>query len=220
MKNIPQIQFNYPDIPMHNDDIFKLPPNTIYGNLTLKHADISIRLKKINKDLKKVYHNYYGNNIGISGALPLDSVFEPLEVEQIVYGIRVVTDQLICLLYILNYNKIKGDFPDKIKIDSIGKYLSSKIKEEDKEYLTVFADFTSFLTVLNNISNAYKHSFLNSDTMSLRGKTELCCFALGLKANKVSNTPEYYAVRLVEVIEEFNKMYSELNKELDFFVSY
>ena len=221
MTKIPQIQFTHPNSPVSGCDMLKLDPNTSYGNLTSKTADISVRLKKVNKDLKHLYEKPYQID---SPPLPAGTVnpenfFTPIEVELIVYNIRVATDQLICLLYILNYNNTNNSFPEQIKIDSIGKYLSPKITD-GKQYLSEFDHFKNFLQTLNNISNAYKHSFLNSDTMSLRGKSEPVVFALGLKANNITNSPTPYSITLSDVVIQFDEMYQKILEELKKFITY
>src|SRR5690606_2223411 len=117
--------------------------------------------------------------------------------------------QLICLSYILNYKHKNGNYPKKIKIDSIGRFLNSQTK-----YLSEFAPYRDYLEKLNEVSNAYKHSFLNGQTMNLRGSFEPVLFALDLKYNDKSMKPTFYSIKLKGMITEFDEMFQALKEKL------
>jgi hypothetical protein len=190
--NIPQIKLiQSKGQLMHNDDIIVLDPDSDFGNLTIKYFVILTRIAKVNLELEKLYKDfknvdYYDENPIVYPKL--DDCYDYHKVEQIIYDLRVSTDQLICLSYVLNYKRINGKYPKKIKID--------------------------FLEKLNQVSNAYKHSFLNGQTMNLRGSFEPVLFALDLKYNDKSEKPVFYSIKLVGIIKEFDEMFQVLNNKL------
>lgn len=208
--NIPQIKLIQSKGQLiHDDDIIKFDPHSDYGNLTIKYFVILTRIAKVNLEVEKMYKgfkdiDYYKENPIIYPKL--NDCYEYHKIEQIIYDIRVSTDQLICLSYVLNYNRTTGKYPNKIKIDCIGKYLKFQT-----EYLREFAPYRSYLEKLNEVSNAYKHSFLNGQIMNLRGSFEPVLFALDLKYNDKSEKPVFYSIKLAGIITEFDEMFQGLN---------
>jgi hypothetical protein len=211
--NIPQIKLiQSKGQLMHNDDIIVLDPDSDFGNLTVKYFVILTRIAKVNLELEKLYKDF--KNIDYYDENPivypkLNDCYDYHKVEQIIYDLRVSTDQLICLSYVLNYKRINGKYPKKIKIDCIGKYLKTQT-----EYLAEYGPFKNFLEKLNQVSNAYKHSFLNGQTMNLRGSFEPVLFALDLKYNDKSEKPVFYSIKLAGIIKEFDEMFQVLNNKL------
>ena len=59
---------------------------------------------------------------------------------------------------------------------------------------------------LNEISNAYKHSFINSE-VTLLGRDEPVVFALALKYNRLDKSPQFHSVALSDVVQQFSGFY-------------
>jgi len=95
-----------------------------------------------------------------------------------------------------------GEYPSKLKIESIGAALANL-----KSNVSVsLAGHIDFLRLLNGISNALKHSFINSD-ITLRGAEEPTVPVLGLKYNDLNNKEEFYNVSFAAVVNDFNRFY-------------
>lgn len=124
-----------------------------------------------------------------------------IETEEIVYWIRKYIDVIISLSYILNYLKENKKEPQKIIIDSIGKYLNPN--------LNVYKCFEKFLWLfqsVNDVSNYYKHSIYNTN-LNILGKFEPCISAFGTE-NK-HNSIKVYNISLSELISEFERFVIE-----------
>ena len=119
--------------------------------------------------------------------------------EYIIYDLRTVIDEIISIVSV-----IKGKINrDKIEISSIGNYL-----DKHDSTFNEFDDFCDFFATLNNISNAYKHSYANSDFPAL-GRNENCFTALYSKYNNFSDNVDIYCVSVNQIVDEFNKFYKQ-----------
>lgn len=65
-----------------------------------------------------------------------------------------------------------------------------------------------FLGNLNAVSNAFKHSFINSD-INLMGADYPVVYALGLSRNNLENSPEFYALAFGDIIQDFDALYAQ-----------
>lgn len=184
--------------------ILPLPADTPFGNLLLKHTQIIMRLDRVNAMVQTIYRSFekiHTQNIS-------DDLFEHTFLsEQVIYWLRKTADELIGLHYVLTEREESGSYPNRVAPDSIGNLLSHK------DISLPFVEHMNFLTTLNEISNAYKHSFVNSD-LSLIGRDEPVVFALGLKRNALNNSPKFYAVPLQEVISRFDAFFVSMTEEL------
>lgn len=117
--------------------------------------------------------------------------------EYIIFDLKHFTDEMISTVSI-----IKGFLIDNnVYISSVGEYL----KKNEKN----FNDFDQFLDLfdkLNNLSNAYKHSYANSEFSAI-GRDENCFVALYSKFNNFDNQPVPYVISVNYIVEEFNKFY-------------
>ncbi|CAM3611366.1 hypothetical protein [Zobellia roscoffensis] len=78
--------------------------------------------------------------------------------------LKIATDDLIALNSLLYERKIYGEWPDEIKLDSIGAVLSNNFTNGFEE----FKDYQVLLEHLNGIGNAIKHSFINTESLWYR----------------------------------------------------
>ena len=120
--------------------------------------------------------------------------------EEIVYWLRKSADDLIAMLHVLEVRETVGVYPTRVEVDSIGGLLA---RSDIPNFL---ASHLEFLNVLNEISNAAKHSFINSD-ITLFGRDEPCFFALTLKRNNLSNESKFYSVAVRDVLSRYNEFF-------------
>jgi hypothetical protein len=126
--------------------------------------------------------------------------------EQVIYWLRKTVDELIGLHHVLAERQKTGRYPSRVAPDSIGRLLQQDVP-------TLYRGHVSFLRTLNDIANAYKRSFLNSD-LTLMGKDEPIVYALGLRQNDLSNEPTLHAVPLREVVSQFDTFFTAMTAEL------
>ena len=106
------------------------------------------------------------------------------------------------LIWCLSEWEAKGAYPQRIKVDSIGDVLG----QPSDQQLEPCKDHVQVLKALNEISNAFKHSFVQSD-MTLIGRDEPLIHALGLDHNKLAAGTTFHTVSLAWLVKEFNAFY-------------
>ena len=80
--------------------------------------------------------------------------------------------------------------------------------------MSLFDKHRPFLNKLNDVSNACKHSFINTD-YNLFGASEPLLFALGLPRNDSSKDSAFHVVPLREMVESFSEFYGWAMKTLN-----
>lgn len=183
-----------------------LPSDTPFGNLMLKHMKIVDRIDRVNSSIELVFSSYSLARIDDEKE---DLMRHQLITEEIIYWLRKTADELISLQYVLYVQKQAGAFPRKVEVDCIDSLNNSN--QEDFKHL--FINHASLLKILNEVSNAYKHSFLNSD-ISLVGNLEPYVFALSLKRNNLEKQPVFHSCSFRDLIEEFNKFFLNSTEQL------
>jgi len=203
MSGVPQIdngkQHHQPINVVH---IPVLPSDTPYGNLLLKSMNIVRRLDRVNVEVRRVFSSYVHpkrhNHLDPSQ----DLLEHQFYAEQVVYWLRKTADELISLAYVLGESKATGSWPREIKVDSI-----AGLKHNPPSHVReLFAPYEGYLFTLNEVSNAFKHSFINTD-MTVMGSEYPVVYALALDRNKLSNEPQFYAVRFADLVENFSRLY-------------
>jgi len=180
--------------------LLPLPSDTPYGNLTLKSITIVMRIDWLNKRIRDVYASYAQNSsVDPLAAEPLD---HQMIAEEVVYWIRKTADELIGLWDFMLQAVEAGKYPNVLRFDSIGSALAC----QDPKVTGHRRDFETSLRRLNEISNAYKHSFINSD-ITLVGRDEPIVFALALKRNRLDKSPQFHSVALSDVVKQFSSFY-------------
>lgn len=180
----------------------KLPSDTPYGNLLLKGMNIVRRLDRVNLEVARVYSSYVHPR-SEQTFNPLQDILEhQFYAEQVVYWLRKTADELISLAYVVSEWKNSGKWPDAIKIDSIAGLKHTP----PKQVRELFAPFESYLFTLNEVANAFKHSFINTD-MTVVGAEYPVVFALALDRNNLSNKPQFYSVSFTDIVQTFSRLY-------------
>jgi hypothetical protein len=178
-----------------------LPTDSDFGNLTVSWMDIVTRFECINDSIVQIYQdfdNLYTNKK--SSMIFLDQAYkQKLLIEQIFYWLRKSADEIISILYLLDYFKTHKKYPKKINTSSIGDVLKSE--GPIKKALSKHVDH---LQILNEISNAYKHSFLNSQINDRRGSEYPVVFSCNLHHNDLKNKPEFHIHDLRKILNAYN----------------
>ncbi len=191
--------------------IFWLPPDSPYGNLQLKYMDIIQRIDIINHKIIDTFNiwNRIHSTQGFTSFLLMQH--RSLN-EEIVFHIRRITDELIGLVYLLKFYDNNNCYPNIIKINDIGTL------KKNFDQLPLFNKYSDFLDTMNNISNAFKHSFINSDVSLIIGQLEPCITALHLPSNNLSKDLKFYNISLKnQLVAPFNELYSDITKWLNTF---
>lgn len=218
MHSLPQIDIGKsPAEPLHVNHFLPLPADTPYGNLSLKYTKIIERLDRVNVKIQTTYQSFgrlhaHDISVEISDDTIQDishNISEHLFLlEEIVYWLRKTVDELIGLTYVLTARAETGRYPDRVAPDSIGGLLHLKEKAP-----ALYTKHISFMHLLNDVANAYKHSFMNSD-IGLIGRDEPLLHALGLRHNNLKNEPVLYALSLRELIVAFDAFFTDVVSEL------
>jgi hypothetical protein len=184
---------------------FWLPPDTPYGNLQLKHMKIIQRMDEANRNIQESFFYWNKAHSTNNGMLPINSGEQHYYAnEKLIYMLRRGADEIISLIWLLEDFEKKSQFSNKIQIDCIGLLL----KQPDTERNPIYTNHIGLLNTLNEISNAYKHSFVNSN-LNFLGANEPCVHAITLDRNNTSNQPRFYNVTLLSIIEGYNAFYQE-----------
>ncbi len=205
MSSAPQVHIGkLTDEHLHARHILPLPSDTPFGNLALKFLKLIERLDHSNRTIKRVYASFEGiSRVAITPNLTEHLLLQ----EEVVYWLRKSCDELISLNTVIARCRVSGAYPTAVNPDSIGALLAI-------EPLPPYAaEHATFLSTINDIANAYKHSFINSEINRI-GAEEPVVFALGLKRNSLANVPTFYTVSLRDVIEQFNMFYLSSVEEL------
>jgi len=184
-----------------------------YINIQLKFKKIISDLDIVNLNLTESYEIFEmvqeqrrmaANNNAINPELLIFNSFYYNKInklnEYIAFDLKHCIDEIISTVWVIKNNIRNG----KIEVSSIGNYLK-KYRERHAEY-NEFDNFLDLFEKLDDISNAYKHSYANTDFAAL-GRDEDCFVALYSKYNDFSKKPQFYCVSVDYIINEFNKFY-------------
>jgi len=194
------------------DQFLKLPTDTPFGNLLLSWVEIIQRTDRTNDLIIELYTDYHTITQSRGVVNPdISHLFykQKFLTEQIFYWLRKTADELIGLVYILDYHKKNNKFPSKIKINSIGNLLN-----EENFIPELFDSFRGFLKIVNEISNGYKHSFINSQAHSYHGEYYPVVFAYTLDYNNLKNEPQFHAYKFSDILENYNTFLTEIKRYL------
>lgn len=192
-----------PSDPRHVLHFLPLPADSPYGNLALKYLKVFQRLDHANQTILRVYAQHAALRADPASSYLSSHLFLQ---EEIVYWLRQAADELISLASVLEEWQRTGTCPETVPIDCIGSLVVSG-------NITYNAEILRFLDTSNNVSNAFKHSFINTQ-VSIIDAEEPVVYALGLKRNKLSNAPSFYQVTLASLINGFNVFFASIKQEL------
>lgn len=211
---IPQIDVPQGDATMANKDfMFLLPQSPTFGMHNLRFMDFAARHNFLNKLLREVYIEHgIGKNIRENEkyySFDANHYTYKNNIETIIYWLRKTADELIALVYYIHFIKTNKTEPTKINIDCIGRLLNDK-----GEINTILNNHIEFLTKLNDISNSYKHSFINRETVHLIGVEEPTVVGLQIKNNDAANIPIFHNYYLKEIVISYVNFFTDTTKSL------
>ena len=190
-----------PDEPYNAALGFWLPPDSPYGNFQLKYMKIIQRLDEANRNITNS-HSYW-TLCRTGGMFPTGSLERHVFAnESLIYMLRRAADELISLISCLSKYEKEGVYPSKIKVDRLG----AVVAQSEEARHEAFAEHVEVMELLNDISNAFKHSFINSDHTVI-GADEPRVHALGLAYNKRAAAPKFYDISLASLVEKYNDFY-------------
>lgn len=189
-----------PDEPYNARLGFWLPPNTPYGNFQLKLMKLCECLDEANRKLIESYNLWKEAR---TGALLVNALVRHVYAnEQAVYLLRRAADDMIALIWCLSEWEIKGVYPQQIAIDCIGTALKRPVERQ----LPLCREHVEVLKALNEIANAFKHSFVHSD-ITVIGRDEPRVHALSLDHNKLVSGIRFHDISLAWLVKEFSSFY-------------
>ncbi len=188
----------------YNDKLgFWLPPDSPYGNFQLKLMKICTRIDEANRRLTE--SRAFWEQARPDGISPPNAFQRHIYAnEQAIYLLRKAADEMISLIWCLSEWKTKDVYPREIKIDCIGALL----KQPPEQHLPPCKQHTNMLTVLNEVANAFKHSFVQSD-IDVIGRDEPCVNALSLDYNKLASETKFHSVSLAWLAKAFTAFYKD-----------
>ncbi len=194
-----------PDEPINANLLFWLPPDTPYGNFQLKAFKLVERVDELNRRITEAFALW--THCRSSQMLATGTYQRHVFVlEQCVFLMRRIADELISLIHCLSAWEGSGTYPDRIEINCIGALMHAAPAHR----LCVFGPHMPVLETLNSISNAYKHSFINSDN-TLIGEREPSLHALDLKRNNLVAGAKFHNVPCAALVADFNRLYVDAN---------
>jgi hypothetical protein len=187
---------------LHVNDMIPFNANIPYANLLSKYVDIIKRIDNINIKIKSAYESYQ-KNITDKPPFQLANLNEHcFIIEEIIYWLRKTADELIAIMYVCKYFEKNQTHPNKIKFEKIDDLL----KNQNSELSIIFVSYLRSLENLNSISNAYKHSFVNSQ-LNIIGEFEPIVPALSLLYNNTTNPIKFYSIELAKIINDFSDFF-------------
>ncbi|WP_343697140.1 hypothetical protein [Flavobacterium sp.] len=206
---------------IYADDIPEFCASEYWGNLSNKVHFVFSRLDYLNDILVSICEKvelYKTNLKQRNGLNNKKTVITPyIEIIHVMSDLRMIIDELIALLYIVEKRKDLGDYPTKIELESIGKLLG-KWNENKFEEVSFFLDYKTLLKNVNDITNTYKHSFINDHVLFYRQLEKPTVYAIrnfNSEFDKQKN--KLLTVPLENIINDFNimfKNYISLLKEM------
>jgi len=116
---------------------------------------------------------------------------------------------MLALIWCLSQWERTKTYPDQIRVDCIGAVL----KQESSDRLAPFNGHVDVLQALNDVANAFKHSFVQSDITRV-GENEPCVHALGLDHNKLASGPRCHNLSIAWITHAFTAFYNDGQKWL------
>lgn len=213
MKNTPIIDIQKKcEWALHADNVIIKFPQSEHTNFTLKWMEITQRVDNVNELITELFNIFQLFHSKLNDDAIADSILktpmlykQKFLTEQIFYWIRKTIDELICMLYVLNYLKKNNTYPRKIKIDCIGKLLSSNNFIEG-----IKSRHDGFLQIINDISNTFKHSFLNSEIHAHIGEIDPLAFSYGFKNNDLDRVVIFTQYKVEDIIISLNVFLNDI----------
>lgn len=199
-----------PEEPLNVSLLLPLPANTPYGNFQLKWMDMISRLNEANRQIIISYENWCAARTG-SIEDSMKDVFNKhrFSTEYAVSGMRRVADELVTLVWCMHQLRDGGEIPSRVRIDTIGLIFKHNYHGPDG----LFERHLNFIKLLNDLSNTFKHSFIQSDLARI-GENEPLVLALNLERADLENESQFYAIKLSAFISDYNCFFNDCREWL------
>ncbi|MCY2925403.1 MAG: hypothetical protein NT031_08180 [Planctomycetota bacterium] len=212
---IPQLDSGKkPHEAMHVDLLLPYPSGTPFGNLGLAEMELLCRADYVNVSLEWLYRTWQ-TVAHIAGSLPPEVNWIRFRTEDIVYSLRKIFDTLISISFILGECKASGANANKIDIDCIGallKALDSK-GQHPQPWVACYIAHRPFLELLNKVSNAYKHSLANHETLLVHPRQEPAAYYISNPQNKATPNLQLDGVALSHLIDLANSAFKSIRQD-------
>lgn len=184
-------------------DLLGMPIDTPFGNLTPKFFWVMTLLAHANVRLEQSATHWLD---AISGSISHDPVEHRLTAGEAVFAMRRAADELVTLTVVLDERLEAGSYPTKPKYDSVG----TAFDGQGNPKAELWGAHSWLLKTLNDLANAHKHSFVESDT-TVVGQLQPCATALHLPYNDVErNAAKLYVVALDSLASSFSAFLTDV----------
>lgn len=190
-----------------------IPLYSPFGHLGEKYLFLMYRLQYMNETVRELYELQYkmdydrevsNNEVDIHLKVAHRMMRLSMEIKQAV-------DEMVSLYYILDYQKQNSGWPQKLLLDSIGKYFDRR----DKERYDVLERHLPLLMNINSIGNAVKHSFVNSEIVWLRNNSSApILLAYFNQQNNLDRGIVFQQVDLSSFIDDLNSFLEDYRQSI------
>lgn len=204
-----------PRDPWHASMFLGYPSDTPFGNLALAEMEMFIRIDYINDCLEALYRDWCALVPGLKGFVPPEVPWLRFRTEELVSSVRRVCDALISTSHILGERVTTGSYPTRLRIDCIGHLLRRfrQRPENQPSYLVAFSPHVPVLSLMNEMSNTFKHHFVNFETVNVVGSREPSAFYLTMDRNDTDNNPAFKGVPLSLFISDIDRLITDVRED-------
>lgn len=195
---------------LFGSQIINLPSDTPFGNFTLKWVDILSRLDEVNIQIQMAHENWEATRTGAITDSE-NTIFNRhrFAIEYAVTGMRRVADDLIALLWCLEQYQESRKYPEHVKPDEIGAMFKIGYLGPGQ----LLAPHQETLALLNSLSNAFKHSFIQSD-LSRMGANEPLVIAQNMFRANQKNGAKLYQESLSSLASRYTSFFHDCREWL------
>lgn len=184
-----------------------MPTDTPFGNLEPKLFWVMSLLAQANLRLEQSAAHW---SAAMSGSIGHDPVEHKLTAGEAVFAMRRAADELVTLTAVLDERLDSGCYPAKPKYDSVG----TAFDKHGNPKAELWSAHSWLLSTLNDLANAHKHSFLDTDT-TVVGHLQPCATALHVPHNDLSrNGAKVYVVALDSLAKAFSTFLTDVMTNL------
>lgn len=184
-----------------------MPDDTPFGNLIPKLFWVMQQLAHANRRLEESA-NYW--NEAMAGSIGPALVEHRATANEAVFALRRAADELVTLVAVLEDRTLNGEYPKKPRYDSVG----TAFDKNRQPKTPLWGRHDWLLRTLNDLANAQKHSFVDSDT-SVIGKLQPCATAIHLPQNNLEKYRiELYVVALDDLASAYCSFLAEVLNHL------
>lgn len=180
-----------------------MPSDTPFGNLNPKLFWILSLLAHANARLEETAAHW---RAAMAGSLGPALVEHRITANEAVFAMRRAADELVTLTSVLEDRVENGSYPSKPRYDSVG----AAFDKNGSARSELWESHRRLLSSLNDLANAHKHSFVDSDT-SVVGQEQPCASALHLPYNDLDkHEVRLYVVALDDLAMGYNAFLADV----------